>query len=67
MRVLVPQGVNTHFFYCALTVYFFKPNVWRTGHRDQLNSPTPNPFPLERGVNTPAFCWRTGHGDPVLL
>ena len=27
MRVLVPQGVNTHFFYCALTVYFFKPNV----------------------------------------
>ena len=26
-------------------------------------SPTPNPSPLERGVNTLASCWRTGHGD----
>ena len=26
------------------------------------NSPTPNPSPLERGVNCLASCWRTGHG-----
>ena len=25
-------------------------------------SPTPNPSPLERGVNTLASCWRTGRG-----
>ena len=35
--------------------------------RTQINSPTPIPSPLERGVNTPASCWRTGHGDPALL
>ncbi len=33
----------------------------------ETNSPTPNPSPSERGVNTLASCWRTGHGDPVLL
>ena len=26
------------------------------------NNPTPIPSPLERGVNTLACCWRTGHG-----
>ena len=29
----------------------------------ETNSPPPNPSPLERGVNTLASCWRTGHGD----
>ena len=40
----------------------------------KINSPTPNPSPLERGVNTLTYCWktdigcwRTGHRDPVLL
>ena len=26
-----------------------------------------SPSPSERGVNTLAYCWRTGRGDPVLL
>ena len=32
-------------------------------------SPTPIPSPLERGVNTLASCWRTGHGDqrPTMI
>ena len=28
----------------------------------KLTAP-PNPSPLERGVNTLASCWRTGHRD----
>ena len=28
-------------------------------------SPTPIPSPLEKGVNTLASCWRTGHGASV--
>ncbi len=33
----------------------------------KYTAPTPIPSPLEKGVNTLAACWRTGHGDPVLL
>ena len=49
MRVLMPQDINTHFFLLCFNCLFFKPNVGRTGHRDQINSPTPIPSPLERG------------------
>ena len=68
MRVLMPQDINTHFFLLCFNCLFFKPNVGRTGHRDQINSPTPIPSPLESGVNIPVSCWRTVPSrEPVLL
>ena len=46
-----------------LSIHFTKNKGGKASSSTQINSPSSNLSPLERGVNTLTSCWRTGHGD----